>query len=263
MTDEEKRDIWAELREPFPAAEVKWRPQSGRNLAYIDARSVQIRLDKVLGPPSWKTEFIDWGKNGIICKLSIWCAEAEAWVTKQDGADRTQIEAEKGGISDSFKRAAVMWGVGRYLYDLPTDAGKNLPDWALPESEHKKPIAETKPKAAPKAKAKPKADIADEHDLALSAAASARGDMAQHHGNALLSGIDEGNGEGLDSRVADLETAIEGAQSRSDLTRIKAEIVEARHEVGESAYSELLAQALARFGELPLPSPQAPSGDQG
>ncbi len=24
----------------------------------------------------------------------------------------------KGGISDSFKRAAVLWNVGRYLYDL-------------------------------------------------------------------------------------------------------------------------------------------------
>lgn len=229
MTDEEKRDIWAELREPFPASEVKWRSQAGRNLAYIDARSVQIRLDKVVGPPSWKAEFIDWGENGIICKLSIWCAEAEAWVTKQDGADRTQFEAEKGGISDSFKRAAVMWGVGRYLYDLPTDAGRNLPDWALPESEKGKPAA--KPKDAPKAEPQQEAT--------------------------------PDNGKGEDSRVADLATVIEGAQSRSDLTRIKAEIVAARREVGESAYSELLAQALARFGELPLPSPQAPSGDQG
>jgi hypothetical protein len=28
------------------------------------------------------------------------------------------VEADKGGISDAFKRAAVKWGIGRYLYDL-------------------------------------------------------------------------------------------------------------------------------------------------
>ena len=40
------------------------------------------------------------------------------WVAKADGAGDTAHEAEKGGISDAFKRAAVQWGVGRYLYRL-------------------------------------------------------------------------------------------------------------------------------------------------
>ena len=26
----------------------------------------------------------------------------------------------KGAMSDSFKRSAVMWGIGRHLYDLPS-----------------------------------------------------------------------------------------------------------------------------------------------
>ena len=60
------------------------------------------------------------------------------------------MEAEKGRISDAFKRAAVHWGVGRYLYNLPNvwvplngrylamanglPQGVKLPPWALPEN---------------------------------------------------------------------------------------------------------------------------------
>jgi hypothetical protein len=40
------------------------------------------------------------------------------WVRKSDGAGETQVEGEKGAISDALKRAAVKWGIGRYLYDL-------------------------------------------------------------------------------------------------------------------------------------------------
>ena len=32
----------------------------------------------------------------------------------------TNYEADKGAMSDSFKRSAVMWGIGRHLYDLPS-----------------------------------------------------------------------------------------------------------------------------------------------
>jgi hypothetical protein len=42
-------------------------------------------------------------------------------ITKWDGAEQTQIEAVKGGLSGSMKRAAVQWGIGRYLYDLETN----------------------------------------------------------------------------------------------------------------------------------------------
>ena len=40
------------------------------------------------------------------------------WVWKSDGAGATDFEGAKGAFSDSFKRAAVHWGIGRYLYDL-------------------------------------------------------------------------------------------------------------------------------------------------
>ena len=65
------------------------------------------------------------------------------WLWRSNVAGETQVEGEKGQGSDSFKRAAVLWGVGRYLYYLPTvwsplKNGKitqtpNLPKWAYPK----------------------------------------------------------------------------------------------------------------------------------
>ncbi|MFN2991986.1 Rad52/Rad22 family DNA repair protein, partial [Escherichia coli] len=40
------------------------------------------------------------------------------WITKWDASENTQVEAVKGGRSSAMKRAAVQWGIGRYLYDL-------------------------------------------------------------------------------------------------------------------------------------------------
>ena len=40
------------------------------------------------------------------------------WICKYDGADNTDVEGTKGGFSAAMKRAAVPWGVGRYLYGI-------------------------------------------------------------------------------------------------------------------------------------------------
>ena len=40
------------------------------------------------------------------------------FITKWDGAEDSDIEPVKGGLSDSMKRAAVQWGIGRYLYSM-------------------------------------------------------------------------------------------------------------------------------------------------
>jgi len=51
-----------------------------------------------------------------VCEIGILCGDT--WVWKADGAGDSDVEAEKGALSDAFKRAAVRWGVGRYLYNL-------------------------------------------------------------------------------------------------------------------------------------------------
>lgn len=115
-------DVFDKLKAEFPRESVSWRAQSMKQdgtaalaLAYIDARDVMRRLDDVCGPAGWQDRYEVHGAK-TICYLSI--RIGDEWVTKADGAGDTDVEAEKGSISDAFKRAAVKWGIGRYLYDL-------------------------------------------------------------------------------------------------------------------------------------------------
>ena len=122
-------EIYKALAEPFAASDVDWRVQQsngdktrGLVVAYIDSRAIQARLDTVVGPYNWNTEYRPWhtldGKSSQLCGLAVYCEDRNEWIRKWDGAENTDIEPVKGGISDSFKRAAVMWGIGRYLYNI-------------------------------------------------------------------------------------------------------------------------------------------------
>lgn len=140
LTSENCRQVLQDLAAPFKADEVEWRigtvftKRDGTGRDYVDGATcfvyltrvaVQQRLDDVVGPENWRCEFREWqpdkrsGKEGTpsqLCGLSI--RINDEWITKWDGAQNTDIEGMKGGISDSFKRAANCWGVGRYLYRL-------------------------------------------------------------------------------------------------------------------------------------------------
>ena len=115
-------DIFEQLASPFDPSEVDWRVGSttadkskGMALAYIDARTVMDRLDSVCGPAGWQNRYVMEGTK-TVCEIGIKCGDE--WVWKSDGAGDSDIEAEKGALSDAFKRAAVRWGIGRYLYNL-------------------------------------------------------------------------------------------------------------------------------------------------
>lgn len=114
----------ADLAAPFPEDMVHWRAQTvtkdgtkAMALAYLDARDVQDRLDAVCGPENWQCRYTETASGRVISEIGI--RIGEEWVWKADGAGSTDIEGDKGGISDAFKRAAVPWGVGRYLYRMP------------------------------------------------------------------------------------------------------------------------------------------------
>jgi hypothetical protein len=118
MTD----DIYSRLAAEFPRSAVSWRAQNIRKdgssalaLAYIDARDVMDRLDEVVGPENWSDSY-DVHEHVTICSIAI--RTADGWVSKADGAGDTDVEAEKGRLSDALKRAAVKWGIGRYLYGI-------------------------------------------------------------------------------------------------------------------------------------------------
>jgi len=112
----------SDLHKPFPANEIEWRVGStnadktrGLALAYLTARHVMDRLDEVCGVANWQDRYEFHGTR-TVCYLSI--KIGDEWVTKADGAGDSDVEAEKGAISDALKRAAVKWGIGRYLYSL-------------------------------------------------------------------------------------------------------------------------------------------------
>jgi hypothetical protein len=116
------------LLNKFMPEDIEWRigraGQKGGKpwalaLAYVTNRAIQARLDEVCSPLNWQNEYKEWQGNSQICGISIYDNEKKEWVTKWDGADATKIDATKGGLSGSMKRAAVQWGIGRYLYQLP------------------------------------------------------------------------------------------------------------------------------------------------
>ena len=127
------------LKEPFPESDIEWRPQrSGISakgqpyamvLAYISNRAVMDRLDEVCGQYNWENRYEPGANGGVKCKLIIHFEDCCRW--KEDGAENTNVEAIKGGMSGAMKRCAVQWGIGRYLYNLPAtfgnfhDYGKN------------------------------------------------------------------------------------------------------------------------------------------
>ncbi len=124
--------IVKKLSEKFHEQDIEWRIQhkgvkkNGEPYAlivpYITSRAIMKRLDKTVGPSNWKNEYVlsPCGR-GYMCKISIYCNGQ--WVTKSDGAacvENSKIDMVKTTCSNSFKRAAVQWGVGRYLYDFET-----------------------------------------------------------------------------------------------------------------------------------------------
>ena len=125
------------LTAPIQPNEIEWRVQSvtstGKMIVvpYINNRCVMQRFDAAFGPTNWTSEFREI-TNGFICRLTVYL-DGQI-ITREDGASKTNIEPEKGGISDAMKRAAVQFGLGRCLYDYPKVFiecnEKYIPDWA-------------------------------------------------------------------------------------------------------------------------------------
>lgn len=145
--------LGAALAEPFDPGEIKFKPQSvkenrARAVAYIDARVVMDRLDEVLGVDGWQDSYTESAGGGVKCTLC--CRFVGNWVPREDvGAESEQPDGDdrrKAAYSDALKRAAVKFGIGRYLYRLPKqwcdyDPQKRLflrepvlPEWAKPDA---------------------------------------------------------------------------------------------------------------------------------
>ena len=132
-------DIFAALAAPFATHEVKVRMQAGRQLHYITARTAMNRLDSVLGPENWWDEYLP-SEHSVLCKLTIRLPDG-SMLTKSDAGGYAgmsdQGDDDKSGISDAFKRAAVKFGVARYLYrdGVPEFVRERVPASALADPE--------------------------------------------------------------------------------------------------------------------------------
>ena len=149
------KTIQEELCAPFAAADLEWRiqmafPDDMRGIAvpYVTNRAIQNRLDSVVGVDHWYNDYKPWHgagkKESQICGISIFF-EDRGWITKWDGAEDSDIEPIKGGLSDSMKRSAVQWGIGRILYGMDTvyvDIEKKGKNFIIKKSETGEPFFE-------------------------------------------------------------------------------------------------------------------------
>lgn len=128
MSDESKKgldlhQVLEELRKPFHPSQVTWKPGAVKGeralaLAYADLRAYMNRLDEVCGS-DWSVNYEPWGSDRIICRLTIAGATRSSTGETTNESERSEI----GGTvaeAQAFKRACAMFGLGRYLYNLPT-----------------------------------------------------------------------------------------------------------------------------------------------
>ena len=145
------REMQAALAKPFAPEDLEWRLQvtveerkCGMAVPYVTNRAIQNRLDEVCGPENWYNEYKPWHSNGKkdaqLCGIAIYF-EGKGFITKWDGAEDSDIEPIKGGLSDSMKRAAYQWGIGRVLYSLDTvwvDIERRGKTYVIKDSERRK-----------------------------------------------------------------------------------------------------------------------------
>lgn len=106
------------LAKPIP---FQWRVQSVSKakpqascVAYIDSRDVQNVLDEFC-VEGWQSDYKEIAGQlfgGIGIRIN------GEWEWRWDCGTESNTEKEKGRASDAFKRAAVKWGVGRFLYSM-------------------------------------------------------------------------------------------------------------------------------------------------
>ena len=121
------------LNVPTPKDEIKYRPggtfssqrkKFARMLAYVDARYIQDKLDQVVGSANWSNAFHRDEKGMLYCTITITFERKDGVVgtiSKTDVGTESNVEQQKGEVSDAFKRCAVHFGLARDLYVIPKD----------------------------------------------------------------------------------------------------------------------------------------------
>ena len=111
-------DLWERLAAPFAAEEVRSRRGPRGDLRYITARTARRRLNEVVGPANWSCR-VEPSERWVRCALTVITPDGKAVTREAIGGYPdmpTEEDRVKGGDSDAFKRACVLFGIGEYLY---------------------------------------------------------------------------------------------------------------------------------------------------
>jgi len=122
---------WPDIHKRFVERFSRGEEGSKGGKAFITARSVMERLDGVAGPENWSSTYrtVHEATGVIECTLEIHGVTKcdvgypnnEIGATTKAGTALGSGEPFKDAYSDALKRAAVHWGIGRYLYLRPGD----------------------------------------------------------------------------------------------------------------------------------------------
>lgn len=137
-------EILPRLRAPFTPAAVKWKIQtnpknpqgSAMVVGFIDSRLVAERLNDVAGG-AWSDAYGPIFGKSVVCRLSVLDA------VREDVGWSATVDTDMGVktvYSDAFKRAAVKFGIGAFLYAMPSQwvpanaLQQRGQSWILPQS---------------------------------------------------------------------------------------------------------------------------------
>lgn len=118
------KNVWEELRKPFPTEAIGKMPRGGIQLDYVGHAAVTDRLNTVVGPDNWNWEPIAYTEEGEP-RITIRGQQARLWgrftingVTKPavGTAQASKVELEKELIGDLIRNGAMRFGVALELW---------------------------------------------------------------------------------------------------------------------------------------------------
>lgn len=168
-------EVFRALGAEIPPEQIRYRQQRGEQIGYIPARVAQIRLDEVLGPENWSArwrivETIAKDNAKVVtvianCTVRIRVGDHVITRTDTGGASNPDpVVARKGAVSDSFKRACALFGIGRELYGsgIAEYEADELASYDLPPAVPPRAEEPARPRPSErKAEEKKKAPVAD------------------------------------------------------------------------------------------------------
>lgn len=112
----------------FPSTDISWRVglkttdgKRGQALPYLNTRRIQHLLDEVVGPENWKVGYheVVAGDKMLAVRCALAIKAGGEWVAKEDAAHVLPGGTEyavKSAYTDALRRAAIQWGIARYLH---------------------------------------------------------------------------------------------------------------------------------------------------